>query len=171
MIGLTRTLYVAAALLAIMGVGIQFARPAALRTGGGSAAVSLPASAVPEERPQPGPGAFEDIVALNIFSEARVPPRRRYVPPSASDSAPRPPARPRARPAAPAYRLFGTIIESNDTTALIDSNPKLPGAELYRVGDRIGRLRITAIREDAVVLDGPGGRRVLRLTTKEGSKP
>ena len=169
--GVTRTLYIAAALLGILGVGIQFAWPTARGRGEGPAAVPLPAANAPELQPQPGPSTFEDIVALNVFSEARVPPRRRYVPPGSSDSTPRPEARARPRPTAPPYRLFGTIVESDDTTALIDSNPKVPGAELYRVGDRIGRLRIISIREDAVVLDGPGGRRVLRLTTKKGPTP
>ncbi len=49
--------------------------------------------------------------------------------------------------------------------ALIDADPAIPGAEVYRVGDRIGAARVVEIQETAVILEGPSGRSTLSLPT------
>ena len=164
-------LYLAAAALGIMGLGIQFAWPAAPDRDDAGIAIRFPASPSAAAEPAPSRLAFQDIVAFNVFSETRSPPRRRYVPPGrASDTAEAKP-RPRRRPAAPAYRLFGVVVTPSGRIALIDANPRTPGAELYRVGARIGSYRLRSIAATTVVLDGPTGRHVLRLRTPPGSSP
>jgi hypothetical protein len=75
----------------------------------------------------------------------------------------------RARRAAPApatgatLRLFGVASGAAGAVALIDADPAIPGAEIYRAGDRVAGYTITAIADTLVVLDGPAGRRVLTL--------
>jgi hypothetical protein len=61
------------------------------------------------------------------------------------------------------FRLYGITVTAKEATALIDANPKIPGAELYRIGDLIGGAPITAITESTVVIRRPGGPLVLRL--------
>ncbi|HEY0350505.1 MAG TPA: hypothetical protein VGC48_00185 [Gemmatimonadales bacterium] len=102
------------------------------------------------------------IIGHNIFSPERAAPRTRYVPPdlAASKNNPEPP---RARPAPSRLRLLGTVVGPTGTAALIDADPAVPGAESYEVGDLVGRRRIVAVSESTVVLDGAGGRLVLRL--------
>ncbi len=166
-----RVLYAAAAALGIMGFGIQFAWPAARYPADPPVPVPLPASPSAAAASRPSPAVFEEIVALNIFSDTRSPPRHRYVPPGAAVDTPQV-KRPRRRaPAASSYRLSGVVIAPDDTTAVIDANPRTPGAELYHVGDTIGAYKVRAITDRAVVLDGPDGRYVLRLQLPKGSKP
>jgi hypothetical protein len=168
---LTRVLYAAAAALGLVGFAIQFAWPAARNADVAAVAVALPTSPSTVAAPVPSPLVFEDIVVLNVFSETRAPPRRRYVPASrAADTSKAEPPR-RARPAGPSYRLSGIILTPEDTSALIDANPRVPGAEMYRVGDPIGTYRVRAIAETTVVLDGPRGRLELRLRTPRRAAP
>jgi hypothetical protein len=168
---LSGILYLAAAALGIMGVGIQFAWPAAPDRDDAAVAVRFPLSPSVAARPVPPALAFQDVIALNMFSETRSPPRRRYVPPGrASDTAEAKP-RQRRRPAAPPYRLSGVVVSPSGRIALIDANPRVPGAEIYRVGARVGRYRVRSISPTTVVLNGPTGRHVLRLRTPPGSAP
>jgi hypothetical protein len=73
-------------------------------------------------------------------------------------------ARPRVRePAPPPFHVVGTVMGPLGAQALIEANPKIPGAEAYRVGDLVGGGRLAAISDSAIVLDGPKGRQVFRL--------
>jgi hypothetical protein len=61
------------------------------------------------------------------------------------------------------FQLYGITVTAKGATALIDANPKIPGAEMYRLGDRIGGAPITAITESTVVIKRSGGPLTLRL--------
>jgi hypothetical protein len=154
-----RALYGVAGALALAGIGVRLA-PA--RLPGGQPALELPAPA----QLSPAQGVLGDersyapIAAANVFSQTRTPPKVRFVPEgrhSADSVAPAP--KPRAR----VFRLYGITVTAKEATALIDANPKIPGAELYRIGDLIGGAPITAITESTVVIRRPGGPLVLRL--------
>jgi hypothetical protein len=60
-------------------------------------------------------------------------------------------------------RLFGITAGPEGSIALIDADPKIAGAELYRVGDRVGGGSITRISDSTVVISRSGGPLVLRL--------
>ncbi len=96
----------------------------------------------------------------NVFAEDRRPPRRRYVPPHLAERARAPITR-----AAPTLRLYGIAAGERGAVALIDADPAVPGAEIYRQGDRVAAYRLQAIADSFVVLTGPGGQRVVRLET------
>jgi hypothetical protein len=64
----------------------------------------------------------------------------------------------------PVPRFYGTVAGgASGRSALLRLDAHIPGARLYREGDRGGRYRITRIRDDAVTLDGPSGSIVLHL--------
>jgi hypothetical protein len=124
---------------------------------------ALPATA----RSAPADSAAErNIVAANIFSPDRAPPKKRYVPPSFGElaSVDRGPAGP---PAPPALRLFGITITPNGAQALIEADPKIAGAEVYRVGDRIREFQLIELSDSTAVLDGPDGELILRLRPRK----
>ena len=154
---LTRMLYAVAAVLGMVGLFLRLAPP---RVGAGrDTAVQdtrVDSAAVKTTRETPGTGAL--IVGGNIFSVSRSAPRVRYVP---SDLSPSPPSARRAPSASAAgLRLVGTI---SGTAALIDADPAVRGAEIYRIGDLVRGKRIAAVSESTVVLEGPAGRTILRL--------
>jgi hypothetical protein len=103
------------------------------------------------------------VVSANAFSPTRSPPAVRYIPPGKNrpDTA-APPRRP-AKPAEPAIRVFGITKSAGGAVALIEADPKVPGAEVYRVGDRIKGSPITAITESTVVVARQPRPLVLRL--------
>jgi len=108
---------------------------------------------------------YEEIARANVFAPARTPPRTRYTPPGA-----------RAQPApvagdAPTLRLYGLAAGSGGAVALIDADPRIPGAEIYRVGDRVGAYRLESIADTFVVLTGPAGDRTLRLQAPQRRSP
>jgi len=103
-------------------------------------------------------GAETAIVSGNIFSVSRSAPRVRYLPPDLTPPSGLPRSRPPSR--APGLRLVGTVA---GTAALIDADPSVPGAELYQIGDVIRGMRMSAVSESTVVLEGSGGRTVLRI--------
>ena len=104
------------------------------------------------------------ILEGNLLSEARRPPRTRLRPAGAPEAAPET----RPRPAAFQPRLFGTVVGPAEASALIDADPAVPGAEVYRLGDRLLGRRLTDISDSNVVLEGPVGRLVLRLERARG---
>lgn len=112
--------------------------------------------------------SFTDIVNGDLLAPDRSPPEERYTPPgmaaevAVSSGSPTEPA---GTPRAPSFRLFGTAVGPQGSVALIDADPAIPGAEVYRVGDRIGGALIEEIRETAVVLVGPAGRYTITLPT------
>jgi hypothetical protein len=154
-----RSLYGAAAALALMGLGLRLA-PA--RLPGAQPGVGLPVAAQlsPSQAILRDERSYAPIAAANVFSQTRTPPAVRFVPEGRSvpDS-----AAPRARPRQRTFRLYGITVTAKGATALIDADPKIRGAELYHLGDRIGGAPITAITESTVVIGRSSGPLILRL--------
>jgi hypothetical protein len=142
-----------------------------------------PGAVSPVEPPQPArrPSAhsvnedaapYAAIVATNIFSPTRAPPAVRFTPDRPTGgSAPPPKPKPRPRPAGPGIRLFGITKGPDGAVALIDANPKIKGAEIYRLGDRVAGSPISAISDSTVVITRPSGPLVLHLRSAVKKKP
>ena len=109
--------------------------------------------------------AYEEIARANVFTADRSPPASRYTPGGAPAAA--------ARPASttPSLRLYGLAVGPDGAVALIDADPTIPGAEIYRVGDQVGLYRLLSIADTFVVLAGPAGERTLRLQTPQRRSP
>lgn len=113
---------------------------------------------------EPLPETYQPIVALNIFSPERKPPRRRYVlKEKEGEHADRlPQLSVRQPPRGP--RLFGVTLRESGASALIEADPRVPGAEIYRVGDPIAGGRVIEIGPSSVIIQRTGGgRQVIRL--------
>jgi len=114
------------------------------------------------------------IVEGNPFSPARQGPEPDAAPwtlPASSASRTTIPS-PAAVPArVPQYRLSGIVQGPDGVAALIDADPRVPGAEIYRIGDPVGPFRLTEATDSTVVLAGPAGTQVLRLRRVPGSIP
>lgn len=156
----SRVLYGIAAMLLLLALAVRIA-PASARP----VAAPSPEAAAPQAKSVKSsielPGTSSAIVAGNVFSPSRTPPRVRFVPP---DLVPPAPARkPRRGVPGSDLRLFGTVVGPAGTAALIDADPAVRGAEIYAIGDVVRGRRIVAVSESTVVLDGVGGRIVLRL--------
>lgn len=108
---------------------------------------------------------YDDIARHNPFDIGRRPPAERYLPPEVRAQQAAPPA---GTPAAPRLRLVGVATGPMGAVALIDANPSIPGAEIYRVGDPVGLYRLEAVSDTAVVLRGKEGVRTLRLESLTG---
>lgn len=157
-----RTLYGIAGAFVVLGLGLRVA-PA--RVPAAQPAHGLPAAAHSEPATVGDERSYTPIAAGNVFSQARTPPKVRFVPEGRSEPAPAPAAR--QKPRAPALRLYGITA---GTIALIDADPKIRGAELYRVGDRVGSGRITSITDSTVVIYRAGGSLILRLPSDRRSR-
>jgi hypothetical protein len=158
----TRCLSFAAAIFLAVGLVLRVAPPN-LPPVGLPAPTAARAAALPPPAAEP-PGITTAIATGDIFSASRTPPRVRYTPPDllpARRSAPT--AAARRGPAPPRLRLFGTVVGSSGTAALIDADSAIRGAEIYQVGDEVEGQRIVAVSESTVVLEGAAGRTVLRL--------
>lgn len=105
--------------------------------------------------------SYQGIVSDDLFNAEREPPASRYVPPELEAAPPEPP--PAAPPPRRSPRLFGVAVGPDGAVALIDADPRIPGAEVYRLGDTVGDARLVAVSDTAVILQGPSGRQVLRL--------
>jgi hypothetical protein len=121
------------------------------------------------------PGALERVVTSNIFSSSRRAPRDRYDPFAPPPDPFAPPASDAEMPAAPepvdpdaVPRLYGTVTGPAGPAALLRLDPSRPEAQLYREGERGGAYRVEKIDGPSVVLVGPSGRIVLRLTPPPG---
>jgi len=112
------------------------------------------------------PAAYQPIVEGNILSATRQPPALRTE--EDTVQAPAPPPRVEA---APRYRLVGLIRARDGYMALIDADPNVPGAEVYRLGDRVGPYHLEEANDSSVVLRGPLGTQVLKLDTVPGRTP
>lgn len=162
----TRGLWLATAVLGTASLGFVVA-PASVR----KPEVSLPA--LPPVSPEKDAStkaeellSFEEIPRSNVFSRSRTAPTTRYVPPGLEVEQPAP------RPVAvQPPRLFGVASGPNGAVALIDADPGIPGAEIYRVGDRVRDARLIEIADTMVIMEGAGGRTVLRLpSSRQGSQ-
>jgi hypothetical protein len=105
---------------------------------------------------------YAAIVAGNLFSPTRAPPAVRFTPNRPTGAA-APTPKPKPKPASPGIRLFGITKGPNGAVALIDADPKIKGAEIYRVGDRVAGSPISAISDSTVVIARPSGPFVLHL--------
>jgi len=165
------SLYVTAGVLALAGLAMRILPIAPPTVARGYASPDAPAATSADRT---GPGAIsptsgetneahgtvgiDPILSANIFSRSRVaPPRDRDVDDSADRRAPGP-ARAPARPT-----LYGTTTGPAGAVALIDVHGTPAGAQLYRVGDRIGNGRLAAIGDSTATVDGPTGTVVLRF--------
>ena len=152
---LERGLYVAAAAFLVTGLGLRLARTPLARVA--SAPLGLPAADTPDAAPTSAPPVprYDAIVAANIFSQDRTAPAVRFVPPGH--------AAPPTKPRGPTLRLYGITVGPQGAVAIIDADPKIPGAELYRLGDLVAGARLVAITDSTVTLAEPSGPLVLRL--------
>ena len=129
----------------------------------GASSSGAPVSVLPASEWDREP--YWGIVEGNVFSAAREDPRSgspRWTPLVAESATPvttAPTSGPRR------YRLSGIVGTAGGFVALIDADPRLPGAELYRVGDRVGPFVLTEANDSVVVLSGTSGTQVLRLET------
>ena len=102
----------------------------------------------------------DEVVATNVFSARRSTPLARY----GSDTVTTTPPPPPSKPARPAIRLFGIGTTGEGATALLDADPRVPGAEIYHAGDPIpGGGRVESIAADHVVIVTREGRQRIRL--------
>lgn len=133
----------------------------------------LPVGATVAPAPDVDPSAqaaalltYEEIVRVNPLAQDREPPPERYVPPGLRAASPDDQSTPAPEP--PRLRLFGVATAPTGAVALIDADPSIPGAEIYRIGDRVGVYRLESIAESVVVLRGPSGIRTLQLELSTG---
>jgi len=163
----TQRLWVAAGAVATIALAFVIA-PASVRT---------PDAVVPDIPPvTPAKDAsttarellsFEAIPRSNLFAQDRSAPRTRYVPPGQEVEQ----LVVRAAPTPAPPRLFGVASGPTGAVALIDADPSIPGAEIYRVGDVVRGGRLTEIADTMVVIEGAAGRTVLRLpASRRGSQ-
>lgn len=161
----------------VMAVGVLFGVAHLVRPPMRANAATSPADrAVADTLPELGATADSlatEIAMANLFSPVRTPPRRRYTPLDSASTpmeSPDAPSDSLASPAVPA--LLGTVVrEDGVMLALLQLDPTAAGPHVYRVGDRDGGYRVVAIAPREVVLQGPAGRRVLRLTFSREERP
>jgi hypothetical protein len=159
-----RGFYGGTAVLVVLGLGLRLA-PTRLPEAGEAATVPAATQAIEAMASSADAGVYAPITTGNVFSQTRTPPTVRFVPEGRSAPAPAEPSRPKVRQ--PVFRLFGITLGAEGAIALIEANPKIAGAELYRLGDSVGGFLITAITESTVVIGRAGGPLVLRLTPGE----
>ena len=156
-----RQLYLAATLFAAAGAALRFAPVPAVEVSGAGPVASR-AAMLPRPGPPADPKRYAAIVGSNAFSPGRTAPAERFVPEGLRRET-KPAARAPRKPAEPLARLFGISRGSGGAVALIDADPAVPGAEVYRVGDAVRGGRLTAIGDSTVVVSRPSGPLVLRL--------
>jgi len=158
-----RGLYAAAAAFLVAGLGLRLAPMSVPRTD--IAPPALPAATRLDVAPtstSPAP-RYDVIVAANIFSQDRTAPAVRFSPPGRA-AAP-------TKPSGPTLKLYGITVGPQGAVALIDADPKIPGAEIYRVGDLVAGAALVAITDSTVTLAEPSGPLVLHLQPAQRRKP
>jgi hypothetical protein len=153
----TRLLWPAAAGFALVAVVFRVTPPTA------------PAASTPTmPRPQPlaAVPALEsgtEIAATNMFAANHRPPAHRFLPRGFEPpvSAPRP---------SPVV-LYGVTLAAADPLALIDADPKVPGAEIYRVGQQVRDARLVAITDSTVTLAPLSGGPAFDLHLRRARRP
>lgn len=154
-----RALYGAAAALILIGLALRLApasRPAADPVRG----LPVATKPLPVRVTSGNSSAYAPIAAGNVFSRTRKAPSIRFLP--EGREAPEQVAAP-ARPRQPVFRLYGITVGADGAVALIDADPKIRGAELYRLGDLVGGYPISEITDSTVVISRKSGPLVLRL--------
>lgn len=117
-----------------------------------------------------------EIVLANLFAANRTPPRRRYGPVDSAADVGVEPVMPDSGLAmsggsGPIPALYGTVVTGGVDQALLHLSAASPGPRLYPVGGRDGGYRVVSIAPRIVVLAGPQGRVVLRLSSKDEERP
>jgi hypothetical protein len=118
-----------------------------------------------------------EVVLANLFAANRTPPRRRYTPVDSGASVDGEPAAADSLPsvsglAMPIPALYGTVVNDGvSVQALLHLSASTPGPRLYTVGARDGGYRVVSIAPRVVVLLGPQGRVVLRLSPTAEVRP
>src|SRR5437879_10318490 len=152
---IVRALSVAAVVLGLLGLWLRFSRsplpqaaaaPLPLRPAGQAATAPSGATAAPR---------YEAIVAANIFSQTRTAPLVRFAP---AGRAARGTASASRRPP---LKLYGITVGPQGAVALIDADPKIPGAEIYRVGDLVAGARLGGLTDSTLTAAEPRGPQVL----------
>lgn len=163
-------LYALAALLVAVGVaGPRAAHQSWLRSQAPTGEVPAPPAVPPASVASAVDGAAlaAEVVTTNLFSPRRAAPALRY----GSDTVAPPPA-PTPKPAPPVIQLFGIGVTGAGATALLDADPAIPGAEIYRAGDALpGGGRLESIASDHVVVVTREGRQRIRLPQNAPSAP
>jgi len=162
-----RSLYVTAVSLVLLGFWLRVARSPLPQAE--AAQLSLPAASRPATAAAGAlaPSGYAVIVATNVFSQMRAPPSVRFSPAGVAGRAAVAPAKPRG----PTLRLYGVTVGPQGAVALIDADPKIPGAEIYRVGDVVAGASLVAITDSTVTLAEPSGPLILRLQPAQRRKP
>jgi len=153
-------LYVAAVVLVLVGLWLRLARSTLPALRGDAAALPVPAAGPRSTVPADAIPAndYESIVAANIFSQTRVAPSVRFEPAGRAVKRAGP-----AAPRGPTLKLYGITLSPQGAVALIDADPKIPGAEIYHLGDLVAGARLVAITDSSVTLAKPSGPLVLYL--------
>src|SRR2546428_4244710 len=148
---IVRALSAAAVVLGLLGLWLRFSRPPLpqpaaaplpLRSAGQAATAPSGATAAPR---------YEAIVAANIFSQTRTAPLVRFAPAGRT-------ARGTASASRrPPLKLYGITVGPQGAVALIDADPKIPGAEIYRVGDLVAGAPPVPIPDSTVPPPQPSG--------------
>ena len=162
-----RGLYAAAGMSLLLGVWLRVVRSPL--PGADVAPRSLPMAGTAAGPPASAAGApsFAAIVAANIFSPTRAAPSARFAPPGLGGGR----ALTQARPRGPVLKLYGITVGPGSAVALIDADPKIPGAEIYRVGDLVAGAMLVAITDSTVTLAEPSGPLILRLSPAQRARP
>lgn len=102
--------------------------------------------------------AYSEIVAGNVLS-----PTRQAAESSTTPEPEGPSARDFPVSLRPPYQLTGIVQGPDGIVALIDADSEIPGAEVYRVGDTVGRYVLVEATDSTAVLRRSGETHVLKL--------
>jgi hypothetical protein len=166
-----RPLYVTAALLAATGLLLRLAPAGSATAGSAVPPLALPPAVASAAVAAP-PGDAEEssaIISSNVFSPRRAPPATRLVPDWARPETTAATSQ-RSKPAEPRMHLYGITKGPGGAVALIDADPRIPGAEVYRVGDEVRGGRIAAVTDSTVVIARPSGPLTLRLPVTDAER-
>ena len=104
-----------------------------------------------------------EIVATNMFAASRRPPQLRFLPRGFE-----PPVR---APVPAPVVLYGITLAAEDPLALIDADPRVPGAEIYRIGAQVRDARLVAITDSTVTLAPLSGAPAFVLRLRRTRRP
>ncbi len=175
LVTLARALYAGAGGLTFLALATYVAsRPSAAAVTPQVAPAAVPGPGPAPATPDPlvrDSAVIGEVIAANVFSPLRTPPTRRYVPPTAS--AAEVPSADTVRTGPPPIRLYGvTLNAAGGGVALIEADAKIPGAEIYRIGDFVRGALLTALSESTAVLERDDGSQfVLRLAPRKERRP
>jgi len=108
---------------------------------------------------------YETITRSNIFARDRKSPVTRYTPEHRSETTQ---VATTAAPRPNRFILYGVASGPTGAVALIDADRSIPGAEIYRLGDRVGAYVLETVSETSVTLRGVTDTLVLNLELTRG---